>query len=88
MGPNGLKVDQFKLLADRVSQQVKLSLASEFINIQSRQVTFFLVTNLWRIFYGAHCRVYICSDVVVELFILAGKSASLDCLLGHARLRG
>ena len=65
MGSNCLKVDQFKLLADRVAQQVKLSLASEFINIQSRQVTFFLVPNLWRSLYGADCRVYICSNVVM-----------------------
>ncbi len=88
MGSNCLKVDQFKLLADRVAQQVKLSLASEFINIQSRQVTFFLVPNLWRSLYGADCRVYICSNVVMQLFILTSKSASLNCLIASCAATG
>ena len=65
-----------------------LSVAAELVNIQGCQVPFFHVAHVRRNDHCADCGVYICRGVVMQLFILTSKSARLNCLIAHARLRG
>ena len=88
MRPHCFEVNQLEFLTNRVSQQIKLSLASELVNVQSSQVALFLVTDQRGIGHSTNCGIYICRNVIVQLFVLAREPTRLDRLEAHAWLRG
>ena len=84
MRSDGLKIDQPNIFIQRVAQKVQLALALELVNPQVREIAFLGLTRTGCMAHTDHGNIYIGSNVVVQLFVLARKSTGLKGRKRHA----
>ena len=84
MGPDRFQIDQTNAVVHRVTKQVELSLTAEFVHQQLSEITFFALAAGGGGRNDSNRSIDIGGNVVLEFFVLPGKTARLLDAVAHA----
>ena len=81
---NAPKINQAHGIIERISEEIQLTLAPEFVNQEIGEIAFFWITHCRFNRHSSNRRVDVRCDVVVKLFVLPGKPTRLLNAIAHS----